>query len=299
MNFMKKSSTQKRMLSRTVSHRMTKGLLAAAVVTGVAGISHQAALAQALLQQQGTLAPMEDAYSFEGVADQVMTIELKSDDFDTMLVLKGPNGEVLTSNDDYGGTLNSTIVLALPTSGSYSAVASSFTGSGGSYQIEVRPASEYEQAFSRAYDLSISEDYEGSIAAYTKAIELNDTDPSAYLGRAQARISRAYLPTETGGASPDELPKEVTDLVVADFLKAADLLEQQGQTEPAESLREQARYFSGEMSVPDANEPMPEPTTDDGAMTPQAPLRRMMPATPQAPVVPTTPSTAPVPAPAQ
>jgi hypothetical protein len=310
MNFMKRSSTQRRSepssvgqpgigsvrtieikkrISQAVSHRMTKGLLAAVVVTGVAGIAHQAAWAQALLQQQGTLAPMEDAYTFEGVADQVMTIELKSDDFDTMLVLKGPDGEVLTSNDDYGGTLNSTIVLALPTSGSYSAVASSFSGGGGNYQIEVRPASEYEQAFSRAYDLSIAEDYEGSITAYTKAIELNDTDPGAYLGRAQARISRAYLSTETGGTTPDELPKEVADLVVADFLKAADLLEQQGQTEPAESLREQARYFSGELSMPGEDEsmteddavteddsvappvrvmPMPEPTTDGEAVTP-------------------------------
>ncbi len=270
MNFMKRPSTSnstgmQQRLAQALSHRMAKGLLAAAVVTGVAGISYQAAWAQAVLQQQGTLAPMEDAYTFEGVADQVMTIELKSDDFDTLLTLKGPNGEVVTSNDDYGGTLNSTIVIKLTQSGSYSAIASSFSGSGGQYEIEVRPATEYEQVFSRAYELSASEDYTGSITAYGEAIELNDADPAAYLGRAQARISSAYMASETGGASPEELPKEVTDLIVADFLKAADLLEQQGQTDAATSLREQAQYFSGEMSDDMPIEPGPDVPQPDAS----------------------------------
>ncbi len=288
MNFMKRPSfsnrTGSKVLNQIAKGHVAKGLLAAAVVTGVAGISYQAAWAQTILQQQGTLAPMEDAYTFEGVANQVMTIEVKSDDFDTLLTLKGPNGEVLTSNDDYGGTLNSTIVIKLTESGSYSAIASSFSGGGGNYQIEVRPATEYEQVFSRAYELSAAEDYSGSITAYTEAIELNDADPGAYLGRAQARISSAYVASETGGATPEELPKETTDLIVADFLKAADLLEQQGQTDAATSLRQQAQYFSGEMSEdmpmpvePDGgmgNRPMPiEPGSGNGATVSPAPAR--------------------------
>jgi tetratricopeptide (TPR) repeat protein len=290
MNFMKRPSNAnrngasstaatKRLIARAMSSRiakspLAKGFLATAVVAGVAGISYQAAWAQAILQQQGTLAPMEDAYSFEGVADQVMTIELESEEFDTLLTLKGPDGEVLTSNDDYGGTLNSTIVIKLPESGSYSAIASSFSGSGGKYQIEVRPATEYEQVFSRAYELSAAENYEGAIAAYTEAIALNDTDPGAYLGRAQARISNFYLAAETGSASPDELPQEVTDLVVADFLKAADLLEQQGQTDAATSLRDQANYFSGGMEG-EMTDDMPMPVEPDGGngATPGAPAQ--------------------------
>jgi tetratricopeptide (TPR) repeat protein len=277
MNFMKRASTQsgtrlaaakrKKVLAQLMSHAATKGLLSVAVITGIAGIAHQA-VAQSLLQQQGTLAPMEDAYTFEGVANQVMTIELKSADFDPMLTLKGPNGEVLTSNDDYGGTLNSTIVLTLPESGSYSAVATSFSGGGGSYQIEVRPATEYEQAFSRAYKLSTDEDYEGAIAAYAKAIEINDTDPAAYLGRAEAVIARAYMGTETGGVDPRDLPKDVTDLVIADFLKAADLLEQQGQTEAAMSLREQAQYFSGEIANPTEDDATENDSVDESPSAP-------------------------------
>lgn len=231
-------------------NKVTQGLVAAAVLTSVAGIAHKAALAQALLQQQGTLAPMEDAYTFDGEAGQTMTIELQSEDFDTILLLKGPNGEIITSNDDYGGTLNSTIVIELPEAGTYSAVASSFSGQGGNYQIEVRPASEYEQVFSRAYDLSISEDFDDSIEAYTAAIELDDTDPGAYLGRAEARINQAYISSTVDIGGPEDLPDTVVDAVVEDYLKAADLLDQQGQAGPAASLREQAQYFTGEPSGP-------------------------------------------------
>ncbi|MEN8445443.1 MAG: PPC domain-containing protein [Cyanobacteria bacterium J06555_13] len=188
-----------------VPNKVAQGLLSAIALTGVATVAHQAALAQALLQQDGVLAPMEDAYPFDGTAGQTMTIELQSEEFDTILLLKGPDGEVLTSNDDFGGTLNSTIVIELPEDGTYSAIASSFSGQGGSYQIEVRPASEYEQVFSRAYDLSISEDYADSIEAYSAAIEINDADPAAYLGRAESRINQAYLNATvdiTGPVSP-------------------------------------------------------------------------------------------------
>ncbi|MEL6903263.1 MAG: hypothetical protein AAFP07_20185 [Cyanobacteria bacterium J06606_4] len=67
-------------------NKVTQGLVAAAVLTSVAGIAHKAALAQSLLQQEGTLAPMEDAYTFDGEAGQTMTIELQSEDFDTILL---------------------------------------------------------------------------------------------------------------------------------------------------------------------------------------------------------------------
>ncbi|MGB3570710.1 MAG: PPC domain-containing protein [Phormidesmis sp.] len=257
-------------------NKVTQGLVAAAVLTSAAAIAQQAALAQTLLQQEGTLAPMEDAYPFEGDAGQTMTIELESEDFDTILLLKGPDGEIITSNDDYGGTLNSTIVFELPTAGTYSAVASSFSGQGGSYQIEVRPASEYEKVFSRAYDFSISENYIESIEAYTAAIEIDDTDPGAYLGRAEARINQAYITSDMDITGPTDLPTDTIDAVVSDYLKAADLLDQQGQTGPAASLREQAQYFTGELdagTTPDSFEPevIPAPETPEPEVMPVEP----------------------------
>ena len=241
---------ERKLARANVTSPAVKGMLAAAVLAGMAGAIHRAAYAQALLQQEGKLAPMEDAYTFDGEAGQTMTIELESADFDTVLQLKGPDGELITSNDDYGVTLNSTIVIELPTTGTYSAIATSYSGLGGSYQIEVRPTSEYEQVFNRAYEFTISEDYPNAVEAYSAAIELNDTDPSAYMGRAEASLSNAYLAftDETGDIS--DLPEEVLSAVADDYNKAADLLEQQGQAGPASSLREQAQYFMGEESVP-------------------------------------------------
>lgn len=243
-----------RVVGRTFARKTISALLVSTAVLGAVGLAHKAAFAQAILQQQGTLAPMEDTYTFSAEAGQTMTIELKSSDFDTMLVLKGPNGEALTSNDDYGGSLNSTIVIELPESGTYSAVASSFSSQGGSYQIEIRPASEYEKVYSRAYNYMTAADYTNAIEAYTAAIALNDTDSSAYLGRAEATINRTYAEATTDLASPSDWPPAVVTAVVADYLKAADLLEQQGEGPTAASLREQIQYFTG--TPP---EPQPDP----------------------------------------
>ncbi len=249
MNFMKKRFTVGNAASKK-ARRVAKGFFITAVIAGGAGVVAQAALAQALLQKQGTLAPVEDTYTFEGESGQAMTIELQSDDFDTLLLLNGPDGETLTSNDDYGGTFNSTIVIELPESGMYSAIATSFDGKGGNYEIEVRPATEYEQAFSRAYNLSLSEDFGESVDAYTAAIAINDADPNAYLGRAESIINRAYLSADLEVSGLQDLPEDVIEAIVTDYFKAADLLEQQGETESAESLREQAQYFTGEPPAP-------------------------------------------------
>ena len=249
-------------------NRAIKALLAAFVLAGMSGAAHRSAIAQSLLQQEGKLAPMEDTYTFDGEAGQTMTIELESDDFDPVLQLKGPDGELITTNDDYGVTLNSTIVIELPANGTYSAIATSYSGLGGSYQIEVRPTSEYEQVFNRAYELTISEDYPRATEAYSAAIALQDTDPSAYIGRAEAALSSAYLEFTDETGDLDDLPDEVLSAVAADYSKAADLLEQQGQTGPAESLREQAQYFMGG-DVPQTGGVTPEgpiPVEPDGGI---------------------------------
>ncbi|MEM8502147.1 MAG: pre-peptidase C-terminal domain-containing protein [Cyanobacteria bacterium P01_D01_bin.1] len=250
-------------LSSFAGKKVARGLAAAVTLAGVAGVAHQAALAQVLLQQEGTLAPVEDTYTFEGKAGEIMTIELQSEEFDPMLVLRGPDGEELTSNDDYGGTLNSTIVIELPEGGTYSAIASSFSGFGGSYQIEVRPSSEYEQVFSRAYNFSVSEDFADAIEAYSAAIALDDTDPGAYLGRAESRINLAYITSTVEIVSPADLPEPVIDSVVADYLKAADLLEQEGQIASAASLRQEAELLANNSGAPTANSPLGFPAIEE------------------------------------
>ncbi|NWF68243.1 MAG: pre-peptidase C-terminal domain-containing protein [Chloroflexi bacterium] len=76
------------------------------------------------------------AWTFEGRRGETVTISMDADNdgFDTYLELYGPDGTLLTSNDDGGSGLNSLIEdFTLPESGTYTIVARSFAdfGSGG------------------------------------------------------------------------------------------------------------------------------------------------------------------------
>ncbi len=69
--------------------------------------------------------------------DMTARIDLESDAFDAFLVLKDTDGNILATNDDGGGGLNSSIDYAL-TAGTYEIVASSFRpGETGAYQLTV------------------------------------------------------------------------------------------------------------------------------------------------------------------
>lgn len=68
-----------------------------------------------------------DFYSFVGRAGQDITISLNSEEFDTYLVLIGPNGDIVADNDDIALTnLNSVINTTLPESGTYIVLVTSF-----------------------------------------------------------------------------------------------------------------------------------------------------------------------------
>jgi tetratricopeptide (TPR) repeat protein len=221
--------------SRSVLMTMLMGL--AGVVTLQTPVP-----AQTILQEQGTLAPMRDEYRFEGAAGQSVTIELKSAEFDTVVYLLDADGNELEMNDDYGGTLNSTIVATLPESGKYTVVASSFSGQGGTYDLQIRPANEYELVYDRAIELMTSEDYSEAIEAYTAAISLNQSDPNAYLGRADAYWGEAYLELGETFQGPASLSTSTREAILADYEKAADIFDTQGNAELANSIREQAQY---------------------------------------------------------
>ncbi len=79
-------------------------------------------------------------YDFEGRAGQSVTIDLESDDFDTYLILLGPDGQVVAANDDISpDNLNSRISITLPRSGTYRAIANSYDATGrGRYVITIR-----------------------------------------------------------------------------------------------------------------------------------------------------------------
>jgi hypothetical protein len=78
-------------------------------------------------------------YLFSGQADDVIVITQTSDDFDSYLTLIDSNGSEIAYNDDGGGNSNSVIgPFTLPTSGSYTIRAGSYSGDGsGSFTLTV------------------------------------------------------------------------------------------------------------------------------------------------------------------
>lgn len=211
-----------------------------ALVGLLAGPAMPVARADTVLEEAGTIYPAESTYTFEGTAGQVMTITLASEDFDPVLSLMGPGEAEIAANDDFGGTLHSTIIIELPEDGTYTVVARSFSGQGGDYDLVVRTSTEFEMTYAEAEALTLAEDYPGAIAAYTEAIEIDPDQSSAYLGRAQAILGQVYVEQGDLVEGPEDIPLEARELVIADFEQAATLFEASGSEDWAASLREQA-----------------------------------------------------------
>ena len=75
-----------------------------------------------------------DAYSFSGTAGQRVAVSMTSNQFDTFLILNGPDGSPLAADDDGGGGTNSRIppgssFITLPTTGTYTIWANAFDSS--------------------------------------------------------------------------------------------------------------------------------------------------------------------------
>lgn len=229
-------------------------LLALTTGLGIGVTSLPARAQQPLIETGGTIVPAESVHTFEGEAGQVVTIILESDDFDPVLSLQTATGEEIAFNDDFGGSLNSRIVTEIPADGTYRVVARSYAGNGGDFNLVVRLATDYEIALAEADALSSAERYSDAITAYTQAIDLDPDQAVGYLGRAQATLGQIYLEQGDAIEGPEDIPAAARQSVVADFERAADLIEAEGDTEWANSLREQAAFLQG---TANGGEPLP------------------------------------------
>jgi tetratricopeptide (TPR) repeat protein len=245
-----------RILKMKHVYSRTAGLLTAVltVVVGYDVVTPREAIAQTILEAEGTIEPASEEYSLELEAGDVIAITMTSEDFDTVLTLLGPDGEEVAFNDDFGGTLNSQIIFSTPESGSYTVVSESFDGAGGDFQIDVRPATEYEVALNDAQLNAEEGDFEAAIAAYSNAISLEPDNPEPYLGRADAYFGQAQAELESQGElleEPSDLEETVRSAIVEDFQRAAELYEADGDPFTAQSLREQIQYIeTGEFPGP-------------------------------------------------
>jgi hypothetical protein len=77
-------------------------------------------------------------YTFEGESNQVVSISVVSDDFDTFVTVRNADGDVLAQDDDSGGSLDSLVgFLRLDESGTYTVEVSSVNSSYGSFTVTV------------------------------------------------------------------------------------------------------------------------------------------------------------------
>jgi len=77
-----------------------------------------------------------DYYVFDGQAGEVVEIRMTSTDFDSYLLLRGPQGFSEDNDDEAPGILNSLIEVRLPSTGTYTIGATSYApGETGTYQL--------------------------------------------------------------------------------------------------------------------------------------------------------------------
>lgn len=77
-----------------------------------------------------------DAYQIEGRAGQQLRINLSSDQFDTYVMLRGPDGSSFDNDDAGNGGTNSELVVTLPASGTYRLMVTSYrAGETGGYAL--------------------------------------------------------------------------------------------------------------------------------------------------------------------
>ncbi len=76
-------------------------------------------------------------FQFAGNAGQRITIDMRSDDVDSYLVLFDPSGDKLAEDDDTGGGKNARIAVTLPTNGTYTLYANSYeVGEAGRFTLK-------------------------------------------------------------------------------------------------------------------------------------------------------------------
>ena len=80
-----------------------------------------------------------DEYTFEAEANEEITVRMEAptDDFDTYLIVKAPNGETY-ENDDYDGFYVSQVTFTAPVDGEYAIWATTYSSDGsGDYTVTV------------------------------------------------------------------------------------------------------------------------------------------------------------------
>lgn len=130
---------------------MTKELFASCATMAMALAAATPAVAQEQVTENGSLSTSDrqissgeyaDSYEFYGEAGQAVDISAQSNEFDTYLIVNGPEGARF-ENDDEDGSINARIIERLPATGVYQVIVTSYApGETGRYTLTVRPRQE-------------------------------------------------------------------------------------------------------------------------------------------------------------
>lgn len=126
---------------------LNSGVSIAATADGVRVA--QLSYSEQLLRQEGTLEDGDtilpadgshyDTYYFKGHAGQAVSIILSSEDFNPYLFLLGPEDNLIKQSDDFtDNDLTATMLLVLPSDGTYTVIVNSYDKTGrGRYTLSV------------------------------------------------------------------------------------------------------------------------------------------------------------------
>ena len=87
----------------------------------------------------------KDTYLIEGFASQRLILDLRSDEFDTYLIVNAPDGEQVENDDYQGNTNRSYLSVDVPANGTYEVVVTSYSsGESGAYVLGINRIQETE-----------------------------------------------------------------------------------------------------------------------------------------------------------
>ncbi len=116
-----------------------------------------------------------DVYTFTGVPNTTITIQLESSDFDSYLTLGSFSDQELTqleSDDDSGGGTNSLITYLIPDSGFYVIRVNTLSqGESGTYKLSVMPTNTSSASTSMIGKISIGQTVSGSLNTFSPKMD--------------------------------------------------------------------------------------------------------------------------------
>ncbi len=138
--------------------------------------------AEVLVEARGSLSARDavledgsryDPYSFYGGGGQQVIIYLASQDFDPYLILLDPQGRRIYENDDISRSdRNSRLIVTLPTSGTYTAIANSYeAGKNGRYFIKVEIRDAQSSALERMAVVAESATFRTALTATIETLQ--------------------------------------------------------------------------------------------------------------------------------